>query len=91
MSPKLSRQYLTDGSFIERAVDAIEPDQWRPHGYRYRFAWIQKGICRVLFDNHHGKQDHCHIDGKEKLFRFTGIEQLLNQFYSEIRKLGGPL
>ncbi len=90
MSPKFERQYLTDGSFVERAIDPIKPDKWRPHGCRYRLAWIQEGECRVLFDNHHGKTDHMHIDGKERAYQFSNIEQLLEDFYSEVRKLGGP-
>ena len=48
MSPKLRRQSLPDGSFIEISVDRIEPDIWRPHGVRYRAAWIQNGECRIL-------------------------------------------
>jgi hypothetical protein len=90
MSPKFGRRYLSDGSFIERTVDTIKPDEWRPHGYRYRLVWIQNEECRVLFDNHHGKTDHMHIDGHEKPYQFMNLDQLLGDFYSEIKKLGGP-
>ncbi|MBI2606084.1 MAG: hypothetical protein HYW49_08395 [Deltaproteobacteria bacterium] len=89
MSPKLARRDLPDGSFIDIAIDEIKPDRWRPHGVRYRFAWIEKGTCRVLFDNHHGKQDHCHVDGIEKIYEFISIEKLYDDFTSEIRNLGG--
>ena len=91
MSPREKRRYLTDGSFVDRTLEAIKPDRWRPHGIRYRYAWIQNGECRVLFDNHHGKSDHAHIDGQEKPYTFSGPAQLLEDFYSEIRKLGGAL
>ncbi len=91
MSPKFERQYLTDGSFVERAVDAIKPDKWRNHGVRYRLAWVQSGKCRVLFDNHHGKIDHFHIDENEMPYQFVSLDQLLEDFYSEIRQLGGAV
>ena len=91
MSPKFERQYLTDGSFVERAIDAIKPDKWRPHGFRYRLAWIQGGECRVLFDNHHGKIDHFHVDDEEKSYQFKSLDQLMDDFYFEIRKPGGVL
>ena len=89
MSPKLARRDLPDGSFVDISIDTIEPDRWRPHGVRYRFAWVEKGQCRVLFDNHHGKQDHCHVDGVEQEYRFVSVEQLYDDFAAEIRNLGG--
>ena len=89
MSPKLARPDLPDGSFIDISIDEIAPDRWRPHGVRYRFAWIDKGVCRVLFDNHHGKHDHLHIDGVEMEYRFISVEKLYDDFTSEIRSLGG--
>jgi hypothetical protein len=89
MSPKLARRDLTDGSFIDIAIDEIAADRWRPHGVRYRFAWVEKGKCRVLFDNHHGKQDHCHIDGIEREYHFVSVEKLYDDFAAEVRALGG--
>lgn len=91
MSPRLLRIQLSDGSFIDRSIERIQSDRWRPHGVRYRFAWIQNGKCRVLFDNHHGKGDHCHIDGVESSYQFTSAENLLEDFLQEIRNLGGPV
>ncbi len=91
MSPREKRRYLPDGSFIERAIEAVKADRWRPHGIRYRYAWVQNDECRVLFDNHHGKTDHLHIDNEEYSYVFTTPEKLLEDFYSEIRKLGGAI
>ena len=91
MSPRLNRIELLDGSFIDRSIEHITPDQWRPHGVRYRFAWVQGDQCRVLFDNHHGKGDHLHVDDVEKPYRFSTIEKLFDDFRSEIRKLGGKV
>ena len=89
MSPKFARRDLPDGSFVDIAIDQIKPDRWRPHGIKYRFSWVEKGVCRVLFDNHRGKTDHCHIDGVEKNYQFVSIEKLYDDFTAEIRRLGG--
>ncbi|MCC7442927.1 MAG: hypothetical protein IT285_14940 [Bdellovibrionales bacterium] len=89
MSPKLARRDLPDGSFIEISIDEIPADRWRPHGVRYRFAWVEKGVCRVLFDNHHGKHDHMHVDGVERKYRLVSIERLYDDFAAEFRNLGG--
>ena len=76
---------------MEGMIEQIKPDKWRPHGVRYRLAWIQNDTCRVLFDNHFGKIDHCHIDGIEKDYEFLSVEKLIDDFRKEIRKLGGEL
>jgi hypothetical protein len=89
MSPKFARRYLSDGSFVEISFYPIEPDFWRPHGIRYRFAWIQSGRCRVLFDNHHGKRDHIHIDSKELPYEFVDLDVLNNDFEKCIQELWG--
>lgn len=83
------RTTLPDGSYVDWAITRIQADRWRPHGIRYRIAWIQSDECRVLFDNHHGKHDHCHIDGVERDYEFATVEQLWADFSSEVRKLGG--
>ena len=84
-----SRIDLQDGSFIDWQIAPIRPDKWRPHGVKYRLAWIQHSECRVLVDNHHGKKDHFHIDGEERDYSFASIEKLWEDFFREIRKLGG--
>ena len=85
------RRVLIDGSFIEYSVTTIRADKHRPHGVRYRLAWIQKGHCRVLFDNHHGKTDHCHVDGKEHDYSFKTVDALFDDFLAEVKKLGGAV
>ncbi len=84
-----SRFDLQDGSFIDWHIKPIRADRWRPHGVRYRLAWVQDGECRVLFDNHHGKRDHLHLDGREKSYVFTSVNRLWDDFFAEIRRLGG--
>ncbi len=84
------RTQLRDGSYIDWSIIRIKRDRWRPHGIKYRVAWVEDGKCRVLFDNHHGKEDHCHVDGAEKAYDFTTVEQLWSDFHAEVRQLGGP-
>jgi len=91
MSPKLPRQILDHENFLEIAFYQIESDRFRPHGWRYRLAWIQKGKCRILFDNHHGKADHYHVDEQEFPYKFKSIRQLRFDFIKLIQQLGGPL
>ncbi len=83
------RRVLEDGTFIEYSVTPIRSDRHRPHGVRYRLAWVQDDVCRVLFDNHHGKHDHFHVDGVEKEYSFRSVGALFDDFLTQVRKLGG--
>lgn len=87
----MARKRLTDGSFVDASIEIIKADRWRPHGVRYRVAWIQDGNCRVLFDNHHGKHDHFHIDSEEQDYRFISIERLFEDFEEQVSILGGRI
>ena len=85
------RQVIAEGVFIEWSVSSIRPDRWRPHGVKYRLAYIEHGRCRVLFDNHTGKKDHFHVDKREFEYKFTNLGQLRRDFEAEITKLGVTL
>lgn len=85
------RQVLSDGTFVEWSLAPIRPDKWRPHGVKYRLAYIEKSKCRVLFDNHTGKKDHFHRDGEEFDYMFRGVSQLRQDFETELRKMGVPI
>lgn len=91
MPKESGRQVLADGSFVEWSLSPIRPDKWRPHGVKYRLAWIEKKRCRLLFDNHTGKGDHFHRDGEEFPYRFESVKRLRQDFESELRKMGVKL
>ena len=60
----------------------------RPHGMKYRLYHGKKsGYCIVRYDNESGKGDHKHIKGKEKLYTFVTVEQLISDFFSDITSL----
>ena len=89
-SPK-NRFSLADNSIVDWTITPIKPDKWRPHGIKYSMAWVQNDVCRVLFDNHHGKHDHVHKDGTEESYVFTNIDKLIDDFKRAIRLLGGKI
>ena len=82
------RHYLSATSFVEWKVSAIRPDRWRRHGVKYRLAYIVGGRCRLLFDNHKGKKDHYHLDGKEYDYNFVDVTTLRRDFEKMLIKLG---
>ncbi len=53
-------------------------------------VWIKDGQRVLGFDNERGKGDHCHLDGKEVIYKFTDIEQLFADFTREVAKRRKP-
>ena len=92
MRTRNKRLPLVDGSFVEFSLTNITRDKWRPHGVKYRLAWIDTdGVCRVLFDNHRGKKDHYHVDGKEFEYEFESVEKLEADFMAILKRMGVKL
>ncbi len=54
------------------------------HAYKYRAVYVVNGERVVGFDNERGKGDHCHLDGKERPYCFTTVEQLVEDFVAAV-------
>jgi len=65
---------------------AVPIDEKNPDGIRYRLVYIPAGrkTPAVLYDNHHPKGHHKHIDGQEIAYEFSGFESLLEDFKRDI-------
>ena len=74
-----------DGSILEVVTWKVpKPVPPTEHGYKYRAVYVVDGVRIVGFDNERGKGDHCHLDGKELPYAFTGVEQLLEDFIAAV-------
>lgn len=80
-----SKEIHDDGSIIEIVIwqltEAVPPCQ---HCYKYRLYFGAEGLCRVRYDNERGKGDHKHINVHEIPYAFSSLEQLLDDFASDI-------
>lgn len=54
------------------------------HGFKYRAVSTKDGVRMVGFDNERGKGDHCHLDGQEMPYTFTGVDQLVEDFIAAV-------
>ena len=76
-----------EGDIIEAVIWKV-PNPVKPseHSYKYRMVYIVNGNRVVGFDNERGKGDHCHLDGIERKYDFTTVEQLMADCIAEIEK-----
>src|SRR5256885_4803223 len=59
------------------------------HGLKYSLFYGRPGIREVGYDNERGKGDHRHFQGAETAYAFTTVEQLMADFWSDVRALRG--
>jgi hypothetical protein len=83
---------LDSGAVIEEVIWKLPtPDADRPHGFKYRLVYLRENHRIIGYDNERGKGDHRHYSGSEEPYRFTSVEQLLNDFRADVtREEGEP-
>jgi uncharacterized protein YwbE len=79
------RRTYDDGTFVEIVVWRLtRRDSERPHGLKYRLAYVRDGRRMVGYDNERGKADHRHFRGKEMPYAFVSLEILLDDFFRDV-------
>ena len=79
------RHQIGDGCFVELKVWRVpRPVRGSAHRYKYSLAYVVRGECVVRYDNEAGKGDHRHVGGREMAYRFSTIDRLLDDFWSDV-------
>lgn len=80
-----SKTVTAEGDIIELVVWRVPvPVPPSLHDFKYRAAFVVDGKRVVGFDNERGKGDHKHIMGRETVYRFTSVEQMVEDFINEV-------
>lgn len=81
-----SMKQVYRGGIVEMVIWKLpEADSERPHGLKYRLVYVRDSERLVGYDNEQGKGDHRHYGGREEPYRFTDIDGLLSDFWSDVR------
>ena len=82
------KQVLADGAIIEMKIwRLLQPVAGSQHGLKYSLFYGFPGRRLVGYDNEPGKGDHRHHEGEESPYRFTTIEQLIEDFLADVRRV----
>ncbi len=63
-----------------------QPLPGSPHSFKYRLAYVVRGVCVLRYDNEVGKGDHRHYGDVQSRYQFTTPEQLLTDFQTDIAR-----
>jgi len=79
------------GNILELVIWRVPTTPASPSGVRYRLALVRRGEEKpaVLYDNHSPKGHHRHVEGVEEPYRFSGTDQLLADFTTDVRRTLG--
>ena len=66
---------------IWRVPEPVPPSS---HLFKYSMVFVVDGNRVIGFDNERGKGDHCHINGKEAPYHFSGLKKLAEDFIAEV-------
>ena len=79
-----------DGAIVEMLIWRVPaPVLPSGHGLKYSLFYGHPGVRMVGYDNERGKGDHRHLMGRETTYAFRGVEQLMVDFWSDVRTLRG--
>lgn len=81
-----------DGAIVEmklwRVPVAVPPSA---HAFKYSLFYGRPGIREVGYDNERGKGDHRHFRNAQTAYQFATVEQLIADFWSDVRTLRGEI
>ena len=78
---------LPDGGIVTMTIWRLPSSSTeRPHGLKYSLYYGRDGERIVGYDNETGKGDHRHLRGREEVYRFTSVEQLMADFLDDVEK-----
>ena len=79
-----------DGGIVEMVLWRVpSPVLPSAHDLKYSLFYGRPGVREVGYDNERGKGDHRHFEGAEAEYAFTTVEQLMEDFWSDVRTLRG--
>lgn len=79
------RHVLAEDAFAEIVIWKVpEPVKGSLHSFKYRLAYVVRGVCVLRFDNEAGKGDHRHIGDRESVYAFSTTARLLTDFWTAV-------
>jgi Family of unknown function (DUF6516) len=86
-----TKEVRDDGTIVEVVIWQLpEPLAPSTHLFKYRLFYGKPQEERVRYDNERGKGDHRHVSGKEWVYVFVSVDQLLNDFERDVQDWSSP-
>lgn len=82
------RLILSEFAFAEIVIWELQASlDGSTHTYKYRLAYVVNNLCVLRYDNEAGKGNHVHINEQELSYDFVSTEQLIDDFFAQIKRM----
>ena len=82
------RFVMSEIAFAEIVIWQLQaPLDGSAHDFKYRLAYVVNNQCVLRYDNEAGKGNHVHINGQEVSYNFVSTEQLVEDFFAQIKRM----
>ena len=84
---KRTRIVYSDVAFAELVLWQLpKASPGLAHRFKYRLAYVARGVCVLRYDNEAGKGDHRYSKGKESAYAFAEPAGLIAAFEADIAR-----
>ncbi len=80
------KRLYENGDIIEIKAWKVEQSSDKLHGFKYSLVFVRDGKRVIGYDNAERKGDHRHYKGKEYQYHFRGIDELIEDFFNDVRR-----
>ena len=80
------KRVYENGDIAEIRIWKVGKTTDKPHGFKYSLALIRDGKRVIGYDNAEYKGDHKHYKGREHQYHFKGIDELIEDFFNDVRR-----
>ena len=82
------RLILSETSFAEIVIWQLPASlEGSAHHFKYRLAYVVNNACVIRYDNEAGIGNHVHINAQQVEYNFVSTEQLIDDFFAQIKQL----
>ena len=79
---------MSEIAFAEIVIwQLLAPLSGSTHNFKYRLAYVVNNQCVLRYDNEAGKGNHVHINQQEISYNFVSAEQLVDDFFAQIKRM----
>lgn len=79
---------MSEIAFAEIVIwQLLAPLSGSTHHFKYRLAYVVNNQCVLRYDNEAGKGNHVHINQQEVNYNFVSTEQLIDDFFAQIKRM----
>ena len=79
---------MSETAFAEIVIWQLPaPLSGSTHNFKYRLAYVVNNQCVLRYDNEAGKGNHVHVNQQEISYNFVSTEQLVDDFFAQIKRM----